>query len=661
MIRATKGRALFYHRDSGGKHEMTPGEYVEWARKEAQQRGLLFDGSAQLIEFMIQNRQSQRDDVFLDYDVKGNALTRPALDALFDRVTKDPTVSHVFIFRRDRLARPDIAQDGSLLEQRLQRAGVTVVYSQGEMKPLARGQRQKIGDAITSLVDFHQAGEDRRNLAEKIILAQLALAKSGYTTGGRPPYGFRRWFVQLDGTRVRQLSDGERIRMRGHHVVWLPVPDDQPEMITIQRILTLFRTMRATQIARLLTVERVPTPDHGRTRTDNGVTHTTSGVWHSNAITSIVRNRLLSAVCSYGRRSMGDQLRFSLDGPRELNGSDFRDSNVPKVVQNPEHAVHRHDAKFEPCISADVQKELLDICNARAGTQRGKPRSHDPNKNPLGGRGFDFDCGWLMYRTAVPGGFKYKCGLYSQSHAAECNHNSVDGPTATQFALDVMKRRLLLKGLRPKLIARLQELATAVTIPKIGSPQLSSLQTELKQVQTEVQTMKRNLALAANEQVLADISEVLEERRKQEQTVLAQIRALEVESRPVVDPDEEVRAALSVLDRIEELASDAQNYASVGAAFQAVNLRVVFKFEKRARKKRLLDVVRYAYVVFGDEPLPITPYDGPTDKGSLKELRLKRIAALSAASPGGDCPRPDGTSSGMGGNSLGNVSRGDRI
>ena len=95
MIRATKGRALFYHRDSGGKHEMTPGEYVEWARKEAQQRGLLFDGSAQLIEFMIQNRQSQRDDVFLDYDVKGNALTRLALDALFDRVTKDRNRSQV--------------------------------------------------------------------------------------------------------------------------------------------------------------------------------------------------------------------------------------------------------------------------------------------------------------------------------------------------------------------------------------------------------------------------------------------------------------------------------------------------------------------------------------------------------------------------------------
>ena len=29
--RSEQGRLLFYTRDSGGRHEMTPGQYVEWA------------------------------------------------------------------------------------------------------------------------------------------------------------------------------------------------------------------------------------------------------------------------------------------------------------------------------------------------------------------------------------------------------------------------------------------------------------------------------------------------------------------------------------------------------------------------------------------------------------------------------------------------------
>lgn len=29
------GRAVFYHRDSGGKHETTPAAYVAWAAREA--------------------------------------------------------------------------------------------------------------------------------------------------------------------------------------------------------------------------------------------------------------------------------------------------------------------------------------------------------------------------------------------------------------------------------------------------------------------------------------------------------------------------------------------------------------------------------------------------------------------------------------------------
>ena len=53
MKRPKKGRGLFYTRDSGGKHEMTPSEYVAWGQQEAKKLGLNFDGApdAQLAVF----------------------------------------------------------------------------------------------------------------------------------------------------------------------------------------------------------------------------------------------------------------------------------------------------------------------------------------------------------------------------------------------------------------------------------------------------------------------------------------------------------------------------------------------------------------------------------------------------------------------------------
>src|SRR5689334_20200365 len=126
-------------------------------------------------------------------------------------------------------------------------------------------------------------------------------------------------------TLVRQLTDGERVRMAGHHVIHWPVDDDDPEMVVVRRILEMLEQMPAARVAATLTTEGIPSPDHGRMRTDRGIAHTTSGDWHSTTIVNIARNSLLVALSSFGRRSMGDQLRFTSTGPRPLTDGDLRD------------------------------------------------------------------------------------------------------------------------------------------------------------------------------------------------------------------------------------------------------------------------------------------------------------------------------------------------
>src|SRR4051812_10395422 len=385
--RPAAGRAVFYTRDSLGKHETTPGEYVLWAGRAAAQHGVAFDGTPGRIEAMIRTGRSQDGDLFLDYGVTGNQLSRAGLDALTKTALTDPGVSHVLIPRRDRLARPDDPIDAMKLEHLLREAGLTLVFMDRVVPPLERGRRRDVGELIVAMLDYNHAGEFRRELAQKMLYAQTSLAKAGFSVGGRPPYGFRRWLARDDGTPVRQLVDGEYVKMAGHHVVWLPGPEE--ELAVIRRILEMLETMPASRVAAKLTAEGVPTPDAGRTRVDGGVRHATSGVWNQPTITNIARNPLLRAVMAYGRRSMGDQLRYSAEGPRTLGESDLRADGKPKVVPTPDSARLVAPARFEPLVDGDRHDVLLRTLDARAGSQRGKPRSRESALNPLGSRVFD--------------------------------------------------------------------------------------------------------------------------------------------------------------------------------------------------------------------------------------------------------------------------------
>lgn len=96
--RSKCGRALFYTRDSGGRHECTLGQYVEWAAKEASKRGLTFIGTGPQIDGMAREDRYHEGDLFLDYVVAGNTLSRRALDALIEEVGAHLDVSHIEIY-----------------------------------------------------------------------------------------------------------------------------------------------------------------------------------------------------------------------------------------------------------------------------------------------------------------------------------------------------------------------------------------------------------------------------------------------------------------------------------------------------------------------------------------------------------------------------------
>jgi hypothetical protein len=410
------GSGLFYTRDSGGKHETTPGEYVKWARRRAMELNVTFNPTVADIESLIQNEEAIRGDLYLDYEVAGNELSRVGLNALLARAESDEKVSHVFIPRRDRLARPTDSIDGVKMETVLRQNGLTIVFMDRLLSPIRTGRRPDTAEQIIAFLDYDAAGKHGRDLSDKMVHCQIALATGGFSTGGRAPFAFDRWLVRRDGERIRQLQDGEIMRMAGHHVVWLPADDERLSLAL--RIREMLLTTPATQIAKILNAENVPSPNAGRFRKDNGVRHQVSGLWHAPTIVNIGRNPLLAAVVGYGLRSMGKFNRYTVDGPRELTDNDMRADGKPKVIRNADANQIQAKAHFEPVVSIEEHEALELVLDERAGSQCGKPRSRDPKRNPLGSRVYDMDCTWPMYRVQHGKSFRYKCGRYQQSRAS---------------------------------------------------------------------------------------------------------------------------------------------------------------------------------------------------------------------------------------------------
>src|SRR5258706_1433652 len=168
--RPDRGRALFYTRDSGGKSEMTPGQYVRWAARECATLGLAFNGTEEQIQLMIDRHCAAEGDIFQDQDVAGNILFRPRPQAILREIERDRTISHVFIPRPDRLARPDEIADGIKLEMRFrQEQGITLVFQDRHAPPIPRGEKVPLQDLVIAAVQYDYAEKFRHDLAFKTL------------------------------------------------------------------------------------------------------------------------------------------------------------------------------------------------------------------------------------------------------------------------------------------------------------------------------------------------------------------------------------------------------------------------------------------------------------------------------------------------------------
>lgn len=613
----TKNNGLTYLRRSGNRQEMSLGQQLEWALQVAAEHDIEFAAVPDDLEHMRRHRLHSYKGIRLDDAITGANLERPGFLAFIDDLLKDSSYSHGFILRRDRFARPDEASEMVLREKRLAQAGVTLVFHDKVLEPLEYGQTD-FGRDLLAFYEYYSSGEYLWKLAENVIPAHRALADDGFSTGGRPPYGFVRALCDSEGEILEYLPDGKTVRQPGCHVRWVPGPTEEHEARIKVWLMILDLKLRgwgSKRIAAHLNELGIPSPAAGSVRTDHGVPHRVSGRWSPNAVAELCRNKAILGIKTHGRRSEGKHRRLAAVGDRHrfLTSQDLNEKEKPKAVMNPPSVVaeapsgspgHYDTAKWEQ-IQMETQR--------RGDSQRGIPRAKDPAKYPLSCRVVDMtdDCGSIMYGAVQSGRRLYKCGRYMRTAGAECNNNAVDAEATLRFVLRTLEQLAGGPANRQELKDLLWQHAQLEAESGVDDHQetaVAGLKARMAELEELIPVIQHRMGRERDERVYAALRTEFTEIESEKSDLEERIRDLgdRQNSKQPRTPADEVDAALALFDEIVRVVTDDEARAEIPQMIRRLGIWVGLRFcEGLKGKKRVVRRLHSGVIAFGDAELPV--------------------------------------------------------
>jgi hypothetical protein len=557
--------------------------------------------------------------VRLDDGITGSDLTRPGFRAVIDDALADRGVSHLFIYKRDRFARPEDAMEVAQVEKKLLEAGLTLVFSDQVSQPYARGQADMARD-IGIWIGYYQGGEELRKHADRVLGFQRKLAEGGFRTGGNPPYGFARVLVDADGRVLEKLPAGKIVQQAGCHV--RVVPDDPAKLATWLMILDLkAKGWGLKRIARHLNDLGIPSPGAGRTRTDQGGKHRVSGKWNHNSVGELCRNPVILGVQRYGKRSEGKLRRLGADGPRLLEEKDRTATGGPRIVFNdPALHVRRqvNEAQYDPGKWQAIQAQM----DERGQDQRGLARVKDAARYPLACRLVDLSdgCGSVLYARTSQGRATYSCGRYMRTAGAECHSNAVDAEAMLRFTLKTLRQLVERHGGRDRLRQLLLERARRAAEQPAASPaaaELARLRGRQAGLQEEQAAIEYRMARERDDTLYAALARQYAAAQAQVKEVEQAVQRLEAgqTAASARTPEQEAEAALALLDDVTRITGDPQARAEVNPLVRRLGVWVGLRFGSAVKgKKRLVRRLQSGVMAFGDGPLPV-PLHGRDNVG----------------------------------------------
>jgi len=649
MTGRRKNRGLIYLRKSSAPQETSLEKQLTWALDAAAQEGVEVDACLADVQHMQLHGLHTYKSIRLDDAITGSDLRRPGLVALVEDATNDASISHIFVYKRNRLGRPDSPVEMMAIEDPLLRQGITIVRSDGTAKPLPGGE-SGIDELIKMLVEYWMSGRDLRELSEQMIRTQMQLAQKGYWASGNAPYGFARALVNEQGEVLEILPKGKKVRQAGCHVVIVP-HDEKKIGIWIDILRLKEQGLSYKKIAQHLNELKIPSPAAGTTRTDHGVRHKVSGKWTHTTVRSLCLNRVIMGILDYGRRSEGKFRRFSPDGPRHLEESDRKADGTNKRIFNDPSLVVSASLSYEPKFEPDRWEKVQEQIRERGKSQQGLSKPRDPARYPLACRVIDLTdgCGSVMYARTSGKRRQYVCGRYMTSNGVECHHNNVDAEAMLRFTLGTLTELIDRFGSHGKLKQKLMERALRDESGNGGRKPFADRENILRHQVTE---LEQQLAAARRNLAIEEIPDLREAIREEYQRINNELEATRKQldaiqqTKPQAtgqSPEQEVKAALDLLDQIRHVTENDNARATIPPILERLGLRIGLNFVEATKgKKRRVRRLAGGLIAFGDtlrpgDSAPNCGGDDPTT-GQDRKQDTKKPQKKGKAAPTDDFP-----------------------
>ncbi|MEM8864521.1 MAG: recombinase family protein [Planctomycetota bacterium] len=590
---------------------------LTWALSQASERGVEVNARANDLNEMLEKKMHVFKSIYLDDGKTGSDLSRQGYCRLLDDATANESVTHVFVYKRDRLARPESAVEAMRLEDRLGQAGVTLVLEGQVLPPRTRGKRD-VGRELQALIDYNSSGEFLETLAERIVRSHETIARSGLSTGGNPPYGFVRALYGPDDSFVELLPPGRTVRQDGHHVRWIPGQDDESKAKLKVWLLILAlhkRGWSAKRISNHLNELHIPSPNAGKTRTDNRVQHRVSDKWNHRTVLELIDNPLIAGRKTYAKRASGKHRRHGAQGPRTLQESEWAKDGRAIIRRNDSSLTVDAPSGGDELYAPDAWEALRQHREQRGHSQRGVPRAKDPSKYPLSCRVIDLtdNCGAIMHGIPAGGRLLYKCSRYMKSSGRDCSSNSVDAEALVKFVSSTLSKFSSKLGSQAAIRKRLDEIANAAidNAQPSDAIALAELDRQVCELQRQRDAVQRNFATETDPEVyevlkteFLNIKEELEAartKRGKTASISARVRSLPI--------DEQVEQAMSLLGNLECVLSDAEARVAFRELMERLNVRVGLYFSDAIKgKKRIVRRLTGGVIAFGEAELPVPTY-----------------------------------------------------
>ena len=225
---------------------------------------------------------------------------RPEFMRLIRRVENRPDFQYILIYDRSRWGRPQDSALNEYWETHCKLRGVTLVSLEDPdltLKP------SDLSSRVKKMLKDEEASEYSKKLSRATLRGCISNAEKGFSSGGFPPYGYKRVAIHKVTGQRRELKryfderegkwKGERNIQKEESVIW--ELDDEATVSAVKRIFELkARGVGYHKIARILNEEDVRPPNQNPRRLG-------PPAWGASSIRSIITNRTYLGERTYNR------------------------------------------------------------------------------------------------------------------------------------------------------------------------------------------------------------------------------------------------------------------------------------------------------------------------------------------------------------------------